>query len=388
MVLYPDNPDRAQRARDLANDISFIQDAIIKIRDGMKKENEDAYELLEELAIKSGHLSLQGMIDKMKELLPESEKKRYEDLENKVKQQGKDVELSFQVISAVGAFGCFARLATGDFAWLCGQLVDLIHWISAIKAMIMAAANAAEGTGEVAGMVEMAEFALEQLREPRVPGDPALAGSGAEAAGSEVIEASADALQAAADSIAAGGELSADAARVAAEGASAAAESAIGIGGMALKGLRLFGNAMLLLSFLAAIGTIIADGVEGAKQRDELIDGIHELCAKRFVAEKLHLRAEGVRNLESRAIAIIFEKHSLQKFVEKGKMSQADADAGIAEETSDLVSKLLENYVIRDEDIKASLDALDKAPHYDHDDLKTVVEMRKWLDDHPGTDVK
>lgn len=117
----------------------------------------------------------------------------------------------------------------------------------------------------------MAEFALEKLREPRVPGDPALAGSGAEAAGSEVIEASADALEAAADSIVAGGEVSADAARVIAEGTAAAADSAIGIGGMALKGLRLFGNGALLLSFLAAIGTIIADGIEGAKHRDELI---------------------------------------------------------------------------------------------------------------------
>jgi hypothetical protein len=121
-------------------------------------------------------------------------------------------------------------------------------------------------------MVEMAEFALDKLREPRVPGDPALAGSGAEAAGSEVIEASADALQAAADSIVVGSEVSADAARAIAQGAGAAADSAVGIGGLALKGLRLFGNAALLLSFLAAIGTIIADGVEGAKQRDELIE--------------------------------------------------------------------------------------------------------------------
>jgi hypothetical protein len=78
----------------------------------MKQENEDAFEILEEAAKTAGFLSLQAMIDKMKELLPESEKKRYEALEDKVKQQGKDFELAFQVISGVGALGCFARLAS------------------------------------------------------------------------------------------------------------------------------------------------------------------------------------------------------------------------------------------------------------------------------------
>jgi hypothetical protein len=49
-----------------------------------------------------------------------------------------------------------------------------------------------------------------------------------------------------------------------------------------------------------------------------------------------------VRNLESRAIAIVFEKHSFQNLVAKGKMTQADADAGIAEDTSEVVKKLAE----------------------------------------------
>lgn len=78
----------------------------------MKKQNEDVFELLEGLAESAGLLSIQGMIDKLKELLPENERKRYEELEDMVKQQGKDFEMAFQVISAVGAFGCLARLAS------------------------------------------------------------------------------------------------------------------------------------------------------------------------------------------------------------------------------------------------------------------------------------
>jgi hypothetical protein len=78
----------------------------------MNQENADALEILEEAAKTAGFLSLQEMINKMKELLPESEKKRYEELEDKIKQQGKDFELAFQVISGVGAIGCFARLAS------------------------------------------------------------------------------------------------------------------------------------------------------------------------------------------------------------------------------------------------------------------------------------
>jgi hypothetical protein len=143
-------------------------------------------------------------------------------------------------------------------------------------------------------MIEMAEFALEKLREPRAPGDPALAGSGAEAAGSEVIEASSEALQVAADSLVVGGDVSSGAVRAIAQGANAAADSAVGVGGMALKGLRLFGNAALLLSFLAAIGTIIADGIEGAKQRDELIAYVPilpKLFLSRFKLTLLRLAA-------------------------------------------------------------------------------------------------
>jgi hypothetical protein len=71
-----------------------------------------------------------------------------------------------------------------------------LHFYSLYSRVVSKLLNITPGSSAGADMIEMAEFALDKLREPRVPGDLALAGSGAEAAGLEVIEASADALQA------------------------------------------------------------------------------------------------------------------------------------------------------------------------------------------------
>lgn len=91
-------------------------------------------------------------------------------------------------------------------------------------------------------------------------------------AGSEALEAVAAGANAAAAALQAGVGLGSDGAEAVAVAAGAAAGSASSVGSMALQGIRIFGNVALVASFLAAIGTIIADGVTGAKQKSELVE--------------------------------------------------------------------------------------------------------------------
>ena len=78
---------------------------------------------------------------------------------------------------------------------------------------------------------------------------------------------------------------------------------------------------------------------EGAKQKDELIKGIHELIAKRFLAEKSHLKVEGAMDFEAQALAIVHEQDSLNDLVKDGTITQAQADLAIQKTITKLTPK-------------------------------------------------
>lgn len=78
----------------------------------MRKENNDALEVLNDVAHESGHSDLDELIQKAVSLMPPDEKASFEKLQKEVLARGKDFELAFQVIGGVAAIGALARLAS------------------------------------------------------------------------------------------------------------------------------------------------------------------------------------------------------------------------------------------------------------------------------------
>lgn len=121
------------------------------------------------------------------------------------------------------------------------------------------------GLGDGAAEIEMASLSFRDMQS-------ASGSAGAGDASSASVEAAEAGAEAAAESIEAGAELSEIAIESASVAIEAAATSAEAIGSLALRGLQVFGTAAMVLGALAALGTIIADGVTGKQQCDELVE--------------------------------------------------------------------------------------------------------------------
>lgn len=108
-MFFPDNPDRAQRLQNLSNDISFIQQNIVQIRDNLQKQNADALAVLEQIATASGHQDLDAMIESAKGLMTPDQKKAMDDLAQKVRDRDANLDTAYKVAGGVAAIGTIIK---------------------------------------------------------------------------------------------------------------------------------------------------------------------------------------------------------------------------------------------------------------------------------------
>ncbi len=96
---------------DLANDVQAIQALTQQQADRIKKQNDQAYDVLQQIATNAGYPSVDDYIQKALDALPPEERKKYLDLRAKIKGKDKDIEITlytfgilFGIGSAVGIF--------------------------------------------------------------------------------------------------------------------------------------------------------------------------------------------------------------------------------------------------------------------------------------------
>ncbi|PFH45685.1 hypothetical protein AMATHDRAFT_8815 [Amanita thiersii Skay4041] len=320
-MLYPDNKNRANRVTQLSGDITHLQTEIEQNIKDAEAHDKQALEVLDKFAKKKGYNTLDEFLKNAEKQLTDDDRKRYQEM--KTHFEKKDARLDLALKSSLGLVGTGVSTSMSGLSTL-------------LKGSLLRVSLQAIGVGIVQVLTGQFTEGVALLR----------------AAGNII-------------STAYKGEL------------------VTGKAATALKFLGYAGKVLSVLGLVLDAVILIYDAVDGARQRTEFQKAIKELCARRLSTKKIREYVRITLSYSGDARAAIDYAQTLQEdLVDKGEMSQSDADAKVQKKLDALqpkISKEMET-ITDDSTYKALQEQDTKTSAWTNED-PTLEEMQKMIEE-------
>jgi hypothetical protein len=325
MSLYPDNVPRANRVRQLAQDIAQIQSQLKADVEDARASDKAAIEMLNTIARNAGYNTLDEYIDTAAKQLSPEDRAAFDKMKTDLEKLDEDMNIAHKVFRGLIAVGLLTH-GVRIFAIGFKETQSILFGLQAVLRSIYHAA-----LGAVETAVKIASWGRVTL-----------------------------------NLVSKGGGL-----------ATEAVES--------MRILRIGGNVLVAVGVLVDAALLIAEAIQGAQQRADLQDAITELCARRFIVKQMQQDSRAILNFKSDAKSLVKMKDKYDEWIKKGRMTveevaeemkpdmdkvEADLKVAIGKVTSRRVWNLLDS---QDNDSQIAWKNEDP-------DLPKILQ---WIKDHP-----
>jgi len=329
MSLYPDNVPRANRVQSLAGDIARDQNRLKEDVEDATAQDKMMLETLNDIAVKAGYKTLDEYIAKAEKQLTPEEKAHMEKMKTDMEKLDEDMAISHKVFRGLIAAG----LLTHGIRIFLAAFKETQSLIFGMMAVVRAVYHSILGAVETAAKFLTWGRATLNLTS-----------------------------------------------------------RAAGVGEKALRGmkfLKLGGNLMIGIGVVVDSALLIAEAIQGAKQRDDLQDAITTLCARRFIVRNIQQQARAILNFKSDARSIIKTKKKHQEWIDKKRMTEEESKEELEpdmNEAADGIKKKMDE--ITPEKVMESLAAQDKDAGAWTTEDPNLAKIQKWIEDHPTKEDK
>ncbi|KAF0640555.1 hypothetical protein FPSE5266_10081 [Fusarium pseudograminearum] len=350
MSVYPDNPNRESRVKQLITQTSTLQSSFVDVEKQLKKITDDTEQVVNEMSHRAGYPSVEQYIQASKNALTPAQKANYQAMCDSLVANNSPLKNSQLMFGAVGAIGFIMKMGVPKIVSIYCKFSGFVHGMYGI----------------LRGLVLMFKGAFHD--------------------GWTMIRTFATLIK---------GNYS----RAIHVGEDITTKTA-----SSLRWLNRAGKVLQWAGIFAEIGMFIYTVVQGAADKEKLQAAIIECCCTRFGVKKIQLLMNQTLTWTSKVAGIVTSMNFLQKKMEKqkqnppAKASMVITEDDIAEEMRTGVDELLTKFDDElghcnpDEVVFGELALLDddkssgeKAWTVEDPSLK---EMKEWIDKHPLKDDK
>ncbi|KIM35083.1 hypothetical protein M413DRAFT_32792 [Hebeloma cylindrosporum] len=325
MSLYPDNVPRANRVRQLSQDISHVQAQLKADVEDARASDQAAFAMLNTIATNAGYKTLDAYIEASQDQLSEEDRAAFDRMKTDLEDLDEDMNISHKVFRGLIAVGLLTK-GVRIFAMGFKETQSILFGLQALLKSIYHAA-----LGAVETAVKLASWGRVTLNLVSRGGGVA----------TEAIES--------------------------------------------MRFLKIGGNVLIAIGVIVDAALLIAEAIKGAEQRADLQKAIIELCARRFIVKQIQQQARVILNFKSDAKSIVKMKTKYDDWTKKGRMTveevavelkpdmdkaEADLKAAMSKMTSKYIWDLLDK---QDDDSQI-------AWRNEDPDLDAIL---KWIQDHP-----
>jgi hypothetical protein len=325
MSLYPDNVPRANRVRQLAQDISQIQSQLKADVEDARASDKAAIEMLNTISRNAGYKTLDEYIDAAAKQLSDEDKAAFDKMKTDLEHLDEDMNISHKVFRGLIAVG----LLTNGIRIFAIGFKETQSVLFGMQAVLRSIYHAALGAVETA--VKLASWGRVTL-----------------------------------NLVSKGGGL-----------ATEAVES--------MRFLKIGGNVLVAIGVLVDAALLIAEAIQGAQQRDDLQAAIIELCARRFIVKQMQQDSRAILNFKSDAKSLVKMKDKYDEWVKKGRMTVQEVAEEMKPEMDKVEGELKEAIEkVTSQKVWDLLDSQDNdsqiAWKNEDPDLPKILQ---WIKDHP-----
>ncbi|KIM35087.1 hypothetical protein M413DRAFT_32796 [Hebeloma cylindrosporum] len=325
MSLYPDNTNRANRVRQLCLDISHFQTQMKEDVEDAHASDEAAIKILDIIAHDAGYKTLDEYVAAAATQLSAEDRAAFDKMKTDLENLDEAMNISHRVFRGLIALGLLTH-GVRIFALAFKQTQSILF---GIQALVRSIYHAALGAVETA--VKLATWGRVTLNFA----------SRAEGIGAEALEG--------------------------------------------MKFLKIGGSVLVGIGVLVDAGLLIAEAIQGSRQRDDLRAAIIDLCARRFIVKQMQQKARVLRNFKSDAKSMVKTKTRCDKWIKQGRMTAKEAGEEMQPDMDEIEEKIQTAMsAITSKTIWDSLDTQDndsKVAWKDED--PNLARILQWITDHP-----
>ncbi|KAF8656313.1 hypothetical protein AX16_002615 [Volvariella volvacea WC 439] len=302
VALLPDNQNRANRVNQLASDIAQLQTQIKETVEDAKLQGSGAVSILDKIAKSRGYGTLEEYIAWAESQLSAEDKERYQSVKKELDNQDEALDLGVKVAIGIAGIGFVTGLSATTIGLIFQRgLITVTLQAAAVGLVRIITGNVSEGVGlmQAAGRILNSVLKGEAL----------------------------------ADKVA-----------------------------TVLKVLKVAGEVLSALGIAFDAIALIYEAIGGAKQGDDFVQAIKDLCVRRFTTKKIQRYALITLQNDSDAAAIADYYVTVQELVDAGDMPQQRANEKVQAKLNDLAPKITGAIdAIDDQSVWNALDEQDKS---------------------------